>query len=77
MVQHLSHIQNLVTPEICYNTRSLRGVGFSARREWVGLRNLLTSTSLHKVYRPPFGGLLLPRPGLVNSLIRLPSIISV
>ena len=25
MVQHLLHIQNLVTPEICYNIRRLRG----------------------------------------------------
>jgi hypothetical protein len=24
MVQHLLHIQNLVTPEICYNTRRFR-----------------------------------------------------
>lgn len=26
MVQHLLHIQNLVTPEIYYNTKSLRGL---------------------------------------------------
>ena len=25
MVQHLLHIQNLVTPEICYNIKHLRG----------------------------------------------------